>query len=112
VKNLIRIHLDMRPEPGEVSIPRGIDGRASDWEAYVFGVYVRLVGWVRFVWMAATGRTIGVAILRGDDGARKAPRVLMDWETYSKLMLLAAPQRIPDMTECSGEEIEMGGSFR
>jgi hypothetical protein len=73
-------------------------------------LFVRLVGWLRFVWSAAFGGH-GVLVLRGDDGKIRAPRVLLDWESYSTLLLLARPETLPARTDCSPEASEMGGSF-
>lgn len=73
-------------------------------------LFVRLVGWLRFVWAAAFGGH-GAIILRGDDGIRSEPRVLLDWESYSTLLLLARPETLPAMTECKDGHEEMGGAF-
>ena len=110
MSNLSRIHRDMRPTPGEWEPVRMPSGTTLTRSFLVLGHVVWLAGWFRFVWAAMTGRQRGILILDQDDGIRRTPRVLLDWFTYSSLLLMAQPQKIPDLTTCDSDAIEMGAA--
>lgn len=85
------------------------DGRKRADAFLALGFFVRTVAWLRFVLIAAFGGAVGVVILRGDDGIRREPRVLLSWESYCTLLLMAKPAQLPDMTMCEDNPNEMGG---
>jgi len=116
--NLQDLHRDIGLEPEAVYMVNG--GRHPRAFRIHGTTLVRIVGWWRWL-LAAVFGVRGVAILERGTGAA-APMVLLDWETYSRLMLGARPESLSsigldeapaDMARNEAEHAghETGGAF-
>jgi hypothetical protein len=75
------------------------------------GVLVQVISALRWFWYAATGGFRGVLIR--DRGEKRAPMVMLDWETYSRMVVGLKPEALRSILPAldGTSEHEDGGSY-